>query len=68
METGKRIKDIRGLNSNNDVQDSHEYIKILIFIGIDGAEGKILGRCLALGENVEESRFSYIRYPDYAHF
>lgn len=45
-----------------------EYIEILIFIRVDGAEGEILGRRLALGENVEEGRLPYIRYPDYAHF
>jgi len=43
METGKRIKDIRGLNSTNVVQDSHTNISRYLF---------------SLGSMVQKGKFS----------
>lgn len=41
---------------------------ILIFIGIDGAEGEVLSGRLTLGQHVEEGRFPHVRYSDYTNF
>lgn len=41
---------------------------ILIFIGIDGAEGEVLSGRLTLGQHVEEGRFPHVRYSNYTNF